>query len=888
MLLSIAALAGAARADSRQNGIVDGRVVDAAGSAMAGIAVELAGERGEQTATTDADGRFFFGAVPAGDYVASVAVAAAATVERAVRLETGGRSTVDFHLDLATEERIDVVATAPLIDPHQPGAVSTLDGEVAAELVFATRNYQSVIPSFPGVVNPAGSLSEVTPSVNGGLWQENAAFLDGVDITDTRSGGSSRTFLPMSALAEVRSDASGYAVEYGRAVGGVTGVVTKSGTNQLHGDFLYVAQNPSWRAQSDVVPVDREDHLSSSYEASVGGPIVRDRAWFFAAAADNTTNQANVLAGGDVIDSSFQSDSIVGKLSLEASRRHRIDVTAIDGVISSPLAMPNTAERIAVSESRRGTSFVSASWGWTAGSTIFVEARAARQRASSDREQIAFPLTQPGASPDDPPGNQAAYWDNFSGLRWHASDLPLGPGTLEFPRDQANTALTWLLDRHELELGVDYQNVGWDALNRPPDRYLGQIYDQSRPGGFELPVLKRVFVPIDSPVGTESTSLALFAQDRADVGDRLSVSFGLRLDDQAHDDERGNEVLSSTDLAPRAAAVYDVSATGMLLVKATAGRYFTHIAQDFLNQEFASLPNGANAFDEFLWNPATLRYDVFNRRQLPPFQASVQDDVEPYAKDEVTLGLEWQASSAWAFQARAIAWRIEAPFSATNQFDAEGGVYRLLTSFAAAEREYRALQFELDRAFRAGLVVRANYTLSRVDGNSIGSTGGGDDFLEARDVLDPVASAPVTAVNRHGRLSHDRTHILNLSGAKRWTLGDHGVALGGWLAFRSGEPWGLQESVALRSSPTSATILTTRFIEPRDRNELPDIYTLNLTAAWERRLAKRASGSLRVELANATDQQEQIDVSAQSGRPIPVPQSYQTARELRFVLGVRF
>jgi hypothetical protein len=614
---------------------------------------------------------------------------------------------------------------------------------------------------------------------------------------------------------------------------------------------------------------------------------VRDRAWFFAAAADNTTNLANALAGGDVIDSSLRSESKVGKLSLDASRRHHVTVTAIDALISSALTMPPTAERFAVSESQRGTSFVTASWGWTAASDRFVEARAARQRATSDREQLAFPATEPGASPDDPPGNRGAYWDEASGLHWHASDLPLGPGTLEFPRDQANLTFTWLLDRNELEFGADYQDVGWDALNRPPDRYFGNGYDPTLPGGFGTPLLKRVFVPIEAPVGTQSSNLAVFAQDRIDVGDRWVVSLGLRLEDQAHDDERGQEILASTDLAPRAAVVYDVGANGRLLVKGTVGRYGTHIAQEFLNQEFATLPNGANAFDEYLWNPATSRYDRFNRRQLPTLRTPVEN-VEPYFKDEATAGIEWQWGQAWAFDARAIAWRIEAPFSATDQFDESGRVYRLLTNFSQAEREYRALQLEVNRALRSGLVVRANYTLSRVDGNSVGSTGGGDDFLEAMAVLDPVSGVPVTGVNRYGRLDIDRTHNLNLAGAKRWTLGRHSVALGGWLAFRSGEPWGLLESVALRSSATSATILTTRYAEPRDANELPDTYTLHLTAAWELPITQRIAGSLRVELVNATDEQEQIAVSLETGRPVPVPQSYQMPRELRFVLGIRF
>jgi hypothetical protein len=264
------------------------------------------------------------------------------------------------------------------------------------------------------------------------------------------------------------------------------------------------------------------------------------------------------------------------------------------------------------------------------------------------------------------------------------------------------------------------------------------------------------------------------------------------------------------------------------------------------------------------------------------------ENAEPYVKDEATAGIEWQWGPAWAFDARAIAWRIEAPFSATDQFDESGSVYRLLTNFAQAEREYRALQLELNRALRDGLVVRANYTLSRVDGNSVGSTGGGDDFLEGMAALDPVADVPVTAVNRHGRLEHDRTHILNLAAANRWTLGRHNVALGGWLAFRSGGAWGLQESVALRSAATSATILATRYSEPRDQHELPDTYTLDLTTAWEFPIARRTTGSVRVELVNATDEQEQVALSRETGEPVPVPQSYQTPRELRFVLGVRF
>jgi hypothetical protein len=692
-------------------------------------------------------------------------------------------------------------------------------------------------------------------------------------------------FLPGSAFTQVRSDASGYGAEYGRAVGGVTGAITKSGTNRFHGDFLYVVQNPSWRSQSEVVPSEHPDRTIGSLETSLGGPIVRDRAWFFAAHGDTNSNRVTSLVGGDLLDGSLRAESTIAKAAFDVSRRQRVAITGIDSSAGSALGTASSAELAAVTAARRGGEFVTAAWDWAAASAKFVEVRAATQRATSNRVPIASVPIRSGASPDDPAGNHGTYWDNSSGLRWQASDLPLGPGTLEFPRDQANVSFTWLVDRHELELGGDHQEIGWEALNRPPDRYLGGGYDPEAPGGFTAPQLKRVFLPIDSPVGTRSTLLAAFAQDRVELGDRWGLTVGLRAEDQEHFDEDGQRVLASTDLAPRAAVVYDAGGDGKILIKATAGRYVTLIAQDFLNTEFASLPNGANAFDEFLWNPATLRYDLFNRRQNPALRSPI-GDVEPYHKDEVTAAIEWQPGTSWAFEARAIAWQVDAPFSATDQFDGRGGIFRLLTNFAEAERDYRGLQIEANRAFRDGLAVRANYTLSRVRGNFESVP---DDFLEGMAAVDRATGLPVSAVNRHGRLGHDRTHVLNLTGAKSWRLGgDHSFTVGGWLAFRSGQPWNLQESVALRLPGATATILSTRYSEPRGRRELPDTYTLNLTAAWNLPLWWRASGILRVEVANVTDEQEQIAVGRDTGLPIATPQSYQTPREVRFVAGVRF
>ena len=641
--------------------------------------------------------------------------------EQAIALETGQRQSIDLRLGLGTSEEIAVVAETPMVDKYQVSAGATVDADVARELVFTNRNYQSLITSLPGVVHSDVStqLAELMPSVNGNLWQENAAFVDGVDTTNTRYGGGSRMILPTSALAEVRTDASGYGAEYGRVVGGVTGVVTKSGTNTFHGEFQYIAQNQKWEAQSDDVPLPREDDLIDSYEASFGGPILRDKLWFFAAAADNDTNQISSLAGGDIIENSVTSESYIGKLNFTPTPRHSLVGTYIDAPAVVPFFSTNFADINTVSEHDLGGSFATASWSWTAANNLFLEVRGADQDSSESRTLITTTEIVPGASPDDPAGNQSAYWDTGNTFRWHASGLPLGPGVLEFPRQQANVAATWFVPQNELKFGVDYQDVKWESLNIVPDRYMGVGYNPNLPGGFVAPATKNVYHAIDSPVDTSSTNLAGFASDRIEVGERWVFNVGVRYEDQVHENDLGQEVLSSEDFTPRLAAIFDVGADGSLLVKATAGRYLTHITQEYINAEFSTLPNGANSFDQFRWNPATRRYDIFVRTQLPPAGTRLVD-VEPYYKDEATAGIEWQMTPNWALDARAIWWTVEEPYSATDQFNAQGQVFRLLTNFEDAEREYQGLQIEANRAFRDGWVIRTNYTLSKVEGNAMG------------------------------------------------------------------------------------------------------------------------------------------------------------------------
>ena len=293
-------------------------------------------------ASTGEDGAFRFGLLQPGTYTVGGSLEGFRGAEQTVRVDSGGRASVTLTLGLETGEQITVTDEAPMVSKYEVGTQATLESEVADELSFNSRNYQSVTYMMPGVVQSSNSqsLGDHRPGINGGTWQENAAFIDGVDTSNTRRGGSSRIFLPTTALAEVRMDGSGYGAEYGRVTGGVTGVITKSGTNQFHGDFLYIAQSPKWRAQSDAVPVERADDIEDGFELGFGGPIARDQAWFFVAGADNTTNEVDVTRDGSVIDSSLTSESVLGKINFQPNQRHALALTYVDAPAEKLITAP--------------------------------------------------------------------------------------------------------------------------------------------------------------------------------------------------------------------------------------------------------------------------------------------------------------------------------------------------------------------------------------------------------------------------------------------------------------------------------------------------------------------------------------------------------------------
>lgn len=305
MLACLAALfalmAGVAAAQTFR-GTILGTVTDSSGGSIAGatVTVKNIGTGLTRVVTTSDDGSYSVPELPIGTY--------SVTVERsgfklgvisgiAVEVSSDRRTDVVLHPgDVA--QKIEVSAeTLPQVESTNDVLGGIIESKVVTNLPINGRDYQKLIFLVPGVT---GSPDQITDSpgsfgvfsVNGARGRSNNFLLDGTDMNDgyrndpaiNEAGvfGTPATILPVEAIAELRV-ASNFEAEYGRSAGGVINVVTKSGTNQWHGSAFEFFRNNALDARNyfnDVGSPQNPFH-NNQFGGSVGGPIIKDRTFFF-------------------------------------------------------------------------------------------------------------------------------------------------------------------------------------------------------------------------------------------------------------------------------------------------------------------------------------------------------------------------------------------------------------------------------------------------------------------------------------------------------------------------------------------------------------------------------------------------------------------------------
>ncbi len=295
-------------------GSIRGTVLDSTGSriAQASIIVVNAASGARYTATTDAEGNFALDLLPPGDYSARVeAQGMSPEVTPQLHVDVGGVSQLEFRLKIAGAQEQVTVSAAPNLVETQPSAVSTLlDERALNDFPLNGRRFSDLALFSPGVTQDPRSL---TSSTNGDLsfggirGFQNSFLVDGSDYNNAffaQARGRYRAPYQFSTevVQEFRVSSNSYGAEQGRSGGAVVNVVTKSGSNHLHGSAFYYLRDSSFGA-TDAFLAFKPHNRQQQVGGTLGGPLKHNKIFFFGGFDQHIFHVPNVV---EFLDGSSQ------------------------------------------------------------------------------------------------------------------------------------------------------------------------------------------------------------------------------------------------------------------------------------------------------------------------------------------------------------------------------------------------------------------------------------------------------------------------------------------------------------------------------------------------------------------------------------------------------
>ena len=750
---------------------VAGTVRDVSGAPIAGANVIAANiERNQKQQTvTDPSGRFRFPVLAVGAYDITATCDGFAPWHRKLRLGVGSSLDIPITLAMTQSETIDVTGALPAVDTGRTEIASNITPEEVRSLPLNGRNYLDLALLAPGVsrtntgANQRFAETSAVPgtgiSVSTQRNLANSFIVDGLSANDD-AAELAGTFFSQEVIREFEVVRSGGSAEFGRASAGIINIVTQSGTNTLRGDAYGFFRNQRLDAPNALshtkLPLDQ--HQTG---ATLGGPLVRDRAFFFANAEGMrqrtagiiTISAANVAAinarldtvhyGGprittDSFDTTLDTTNVFARVDAMAMpsdsltlRLNTYDVTSDNARSVGGL---NAVSRGTALENHDRT--LAASNLWTIAGNVISETRAQITRSRLD------------APPNDPTGPAV----NISGIASFGT-LTVSPTARDIDLREIAQNMTWLRGDHSLKTGVDL------LQNRVTISFPGAlqgVYTFSSLTNF----LSGNYSSFQQAFGEPDThqtndNLGAFVQDEWRATPRLMIDAGLRYDVQqlpsiVHTDRN--------NISPRLGAAWDIRGDARTVLRAAAGIYYDPIPLRAVSNALqrngvtyrvaqlgASAP-GAPAFPNVLPSfPTNLLTNITtvdpHIQESSSTQAMLQYEQQLGATSTASIGVE-HLRGRNIIMSRKIT-------PANTQFQSIGDSWYDGVTIAVTKRPVSWGSVRLSYTFSKGLDTSGNFFFSQPqDANNIAA--------------------------ERGRSDNDQRHRLTLSGTltmpRRWIL----------------------------------------------------------------------------------------------------------------------
>ena len=293
-----------------QGGAIQGTVTNKDnGRALEGVTIVVSGPalQGDQSEVSDKNGKFIITQVPPGDnYVVRFYFNDVVVERPGVRIVQSKTLPINISMPThkGTADKIVVRERAPTMDVASTNTGVTIGQEIMRNTAVAGRTYESVMSLAPGsadVAPRAVAGGDVGVSIAGGTGNENAVLIDGLNTTDLNTGVLA-TQLHQYFIKEMQVVVGGYQAEYGRATGGVVSILTNNGSNEFHGGVFgsivpfQAEANTVARLGEALATRTRPTAQQYDFGFDLGGPLVKDRIWFYLGFAPTFTTTKHTRA----------------------------------------------------------------------------------------------------------------------------------------------------------------------------------------------------------------------------------------------------------------------------------------------------------------------------------------------------------------------------------------------------------------------------------------------------------------------------------------------------------------------------------------------------------------------------------------------------------------
>lgn len=903
-------------AHAQTTGGIRGKVTSSEGEPLPGVEVMLSSPSligGNQIKVTDVEGKFRFVALLPGTYTVEAKLQGFTPQKLSdLRLSQGKTLTVDLALEIGSlQEEVTVIAQAPLIDVKDSQTVTTtFKTEFLRKL--PARGVETALNMTPGVSGLSAFGSAESNS--------NNYLIGGIKVNDPE-GGEQGMSLAYDSIEEISVMGVGAPAEYGGYSGVVVNSVMKSGGNNFHGLGTFFMTHPSLHSENWEKYVEQygDDFIrrgfGESYDvnANLGGPIIRDKLWFFI--SGNWGYDQDHYEGYDGPTMGGRPWRVAGKLTWQPSRNDRFSVwMAFDKtkIINYEFDPEWMAPECNTNENHRNILFNS-NYLHTFSDVTFLEVKVGgfRNLANNDVDKD----TSASASYDP----DADWLTGSYGETYYRKAL----------RIQTNIALShhaedFIIGDHDFKFGaeIEFSEVNVQYYF-PGDKFYGD-YDG----------VPYYYLMWEGENGKPKTrSISAFVQDSWTISDRLVINPGFRVNYWRGyvPDVSGAVFKPKMGFAPRIGLTYNVFGDNSTALKLHYGKYYHGLFGQFffrlqpmgseaayvigpVYDDWNGLPEGTHGEDEWVndWEDEWVNEYTMDpnlkiahmNQYVIGIEREIMKDVSVGAsfiyrtnhnmQDRVNILGEW-TETTWVcdiegpyFGKTYTIYERENPgenqYYLTNPKEGEdyGQAFDNIVAFTPT-RKYRGLQLTFEKRYSNGWMLNASYVLGKAWGTDDNSF---YDWAQGRGSMfgaSTMYSNPNYQINADGPLSIDPTHQLKIFGAVDIPVVD--VTLGFYYNFSTGNPYSSQLRLPEDTDDDHVDI----YGETRGTFRYPSMHDLDLRVEKFFQIGKIRVGVL-ADLFNAFNDDTETDYETRirSGLERPFRQVRGIRSPRTFRLGVRF